>query len=193
MLKKIIAALWESSIHPKEIPVDTVFLLSGNLQEIGKDVTRFISAGKKVYVDIDFIAGLNPDSYGIRYLKSLGINGIITAKMYTYRQSQQAGVPALLRFFALDSRAVEKGIEQILKNRIEAVEILPGIVACKIAQRIRELVGNINIVAAGLIDSESEVRTLLRCVDAISTSKRKLWSCELPHLRESGASHFNQP
>ncbi|OAA31188.1 glycerol-3-phosphate responsive antiterminator GlpP [Kosmotoga arenicorallina S304] len=176
MLTKIIAALWESSIPPEEIPVDTIFLLTGNIMEIGNVTKKFIKAGKKVYVDIDFVAGLNPDRYGIRFLKNLGVTGVITAKMHTYRLSNEAGISAILRFFALDSRAVEKGIEQIIRNRVNAVEILPGIAACKVAKKLRAVERNITIVAAGLVDNEIEVRKLLDCVDAISTSKKELWN-----------------
>ncbi|MCD6159875.1 MAG: glycerol-3-phosphate responsive antiterminator [Kosmotoga sp.] len=176
MLEKIIAALWESSSSPEEIPVDIVFLLSGNILDIGNTVNKFISAGKKVYVDIDFIGGLSPDHYGINYLKSLGVTGVITAKMHTYRLAHETGISAILRFFALDSRAVEKGIEQIIRNKIKAVEILPGIAACKVAKKLRSIASNITIVAAGLVDNEDEVKKLLECVDAISTSKKELWN-----------------
>jgi len=83
---------------------------------------------------------------------------------------------SLLRFFVLDSRAVEKGIQQIVSNGVRNIEILPGIVSTKIAPKIRAYAPDITIVAAGLIDSVDELEVLKKHVDGVSTSSTSLWT-----------------
>jgi len=175
MLRGIIAALWEKKVTPDGILPSTVFFLDGGLKELSKRVELFKSSGKTVFVDIDFVSGLQGDRDGIDYLKSIGVDGIITARMRTYNVSTSAGLPTLLRFFALDSRAVDKGLQQVSQNNVRAIEILPAMAAAKVAGRIREFVPNINIVAAGLVSSLEEVEELKKHVDAVSTSSEKLW------------------
>ncbi|ACR78894.1 MULTISPECIES: glycerol-3-phosphate responsive antiterminator [Kosmotoga] len=175
MLKGIIAALWERTIPPERVPNDTIFFLNGGLLELPERVKRFKESGKRIYVDIDFISGLNSDHDSVQYLKEIGVDGVITAKVRTYKIALSLGIPGLLRFFALDSRAVDRGLEQILHNDVRAVEILPGLAACKVSKKLRGLLPNVNIVAAGLIDNVEELKMIKPYVDAISTSNKELW------------------
>ncbi|HAA85436.1 MAG TPA: glycerol-3-phosphate responsive antiterminator GlpP [Kosmotogaceae bacterium] len=176
MLRGIIAALWEKKVTPDGILPSTVFFLDGGLKELSRRVDLFKNSGKTVFVDIDFVSGLQGDRDGIDYLKSIGVDGIITARMRTYNVSTSAGLPTLLRFFALDSRAVDKGLQQVSQNNVRAIEILPAMAAAKIASRIRGFVPNINIVAAGLVSNLEEIEELKKHVDAVSTSSERLWN-----------------
>ncbi|RKX54485.1 MAG: glycerol-3-phosphate responsive antiterminator, partial [Thermotoga sp.] len=53
------------------------------------------------------------------------------------------------------------------------VEILPGLVAPKIALKLPRR--NMTIIAAGLIETVEEAKNLLKHVDAISTSSKTIW------------------
>ncbi|TYB80832.1 MAG: glycerol-3-phosphate responsive antiterminator [Kosmotoga sp.] len=176
MLKGIIAALWESSVKPEEVETETVFFLNGNINELPKRLKLFKNQNKKVLVDIDFISGLRSDRAGIHFLKDLGANGIITAKLKIRNIAHSIGLTSILRFFALDSRAVDRGIEQIESNKINIVEILPGIISKKVAPKLRYFIPDIKIVAAGLVDKAEEIKELKEYVNAISTSRRDLWN-----------------
>ncbi len=176
MLRGIIAALWKKGLTPDEVLPSTVFFLDGGLKELYRRVQLFKDSRRTVFVDIDFVSGLQGDRDGVDYLKSIGVDGIITARMRTYNMSCSAGLPSVLRFFALDSRAVEKGLQQLSQNNVKAIEVLPAIAAAKIASRIRLFVPNINIVAAGLLDNVEELAELKKHVDAVSTSSEKLWT-----------------
>lgn len=177
MLEGIIAALWDRKERPDSVIPDTVFFLNGGLFEIRERIDQFKSAGKRVFVDIDFVSGLSGDEDSVLYLKKSGVDGIITAKLRIFKQAMNAGMSeSLLRFFALDSRAVEKGIQQIVSNGVRNIEILPGIVSAKIAPKIRSYAPDITIVAAGLIDSVEEIELLKKHVDGVSTSSTSLWT-----------------
>ncbi|HOI63221.1 MAG TPA: glycerol-3-phosphate responsive antiterminator [Mesotoga sp.] len=175
MLKGIIAALWDRKTRPEEVDPRTVFFLNGGLFEIQDRINEFKAAGKSVFVDIDFISGLSGDEDSVLFLKKCGIDGIITAKIRISKQAISLGMNSLLRFFALDSRAVDKGIQQILSNGVKNIEILPGLVSTKVAPRIRAMVPDVNLVAAGLIDTSEELDLLKKYVDGVSTSSTVLW------------------
>lgn len=175
MLKGIIAALWDRKVKPEDVLPKTVFFLNGGLFEIPDRINEFKRKGKTVLVDIDFISGISGDEDSVLFLKKCGVDGIITAKLRIYKQAVSLGTNSLLRFFALDSRAVERGIGQISSNNIKNIEILPGLVATKVAPRIRGLVPDANIVAAGLIDSARELDVLKNYVNGVSTSSVSLW------------------
>ncbi len=177
MLKGIIAALWNRKERPESVSPETVFFLNGGLFEIQERIDRFKAAGKKVFVDIDFVSGLSGDEDSVLYLKKSGVDGIITAKLRIFKQAVNAGMhQSLLRFFVLDSRAVEKGIQTIVANGVRNIEILPGIVAAKVAPKIRVHAPETTIVAAGLIDSVEEIEMLKNHVDGVSTSSTALWT-----------------
>ncbi|MFO7880977.1 MAG: glycerol-3-phosphate responsive antiterminator [Kosmotogaceae bacterium] len=176
MLNGIIAALWESSVKPEEVDTKTVFFLNGSITGLPERIKLFHNHNKKVLVDIDFISGLRSDRAGIHFLKEIGVDGIITAKLKVRNIAYSMGVTSILRFFALDSRAVDRGIEQIESNKIDIVEILPGIISKKVAPKLRYFIPEIKIVAAGLINEIDEIEELREHVNAISTSRRDLWN-----------------
>lgn len=175
MLDGIIAALWDLNINPMEVRPETIFFLNSNLSTLGERIKLFKMAGKNVFVDIDFVSGLEGNEDGLKFLMKLGADGIITTRMRTHNIANSFRMPCVLRFFALDSRAVEKGLQQLMGNRIKCIEILPGPAAPKIAPKIRALSPGTKIVAAGLIDSYSELDNLKNYVNAVSTSSKKLW------------------
>jgi len=169
--KGIIAALWK---RVEEVPTDDVFLLKGNIETVSDEVRFYKEMGKRVFVDMDFVEGLGDGEYAIRFLKNRAdVDGIITVKLKNYLAARKLSIPAILRFFALDSRAVEKGISQIESNNVEIVEVLPGIAVFKFVKRLKRR--NFNLIAAGLIDEEDEAKELLKVADAISTSSESLW------------------
>lgn len=176
VLKGIIAALWESSVKPEEVETETVFFLNGSITELPERLKHFHNHNKRVLVDIDFISGLRSDKAGIHFLKGIGVDGIITAKLKVRNIANSLGLTSILRFFALDSRAVDRGIEQIESNKIDIVEILPGIISKKVAPKLRYFIPDIKIVAAGLVDKTEEINELKKHVNAISTSRRDLWN-----------------
>lgn len=176
MLDGIIAALWDLNINPMEVNPETIFFLNSKLSNLEEKIKLFKSAGKNVFVDIDFVSGLEGNEDGLKFLMKMGATGIITTRMRTHNIANSFQMPCVLRFFALDSRAVEKGLQQLMGNRINCIEILPGPAAIKIAPKIKTLSPNTKIVAAGLIDSFDELENLKNYVDAVSTSSQKLWS-----------------
>jgi glycerol uptake operon antiterminator len=170
MFRGIIAAVWDME-SLGEIGPDVVFLLKSDILNLKFHLKILKDKGKTVFVDVDFVSGLGEGEEAVLFVKKTGADGIITIKPKNYLAAKRNNIPAVLRFFALDSKAVEKGIEQIESLGVDVVEILPGLVAPKVAKKIPGR----TVIAAGLVETEEEAREILRHVSAISTSSRNLW------------------
>jgi len=175
LLKGIIASLWEF-IDPETIPVDTVFILTSSLCRLPHEVQACHSAGKKVFVDMDFVEGLSEGKAAIDYLKSIGVDGLISVKLSNFHYARKIEMPFVLRVFALDSKAVEKAYNQVKSNGVDIVEILPGCASLKVGKMFKAL--GINVITGGLVTTRQEAKKLLQVVDAISTSAKNLWTKE---------------
>ncbi|AJG41148.1 antiterminator [Thermotoga sp. RQ7] len=170
MFRGIIAAIWDME-SLGEIGPDVVFLLKSDILNLKFHLKILKDKGKTVFVDVDFVSGLGEGEEAVLFVKKAGADGIITIKPKNYLAAKKNSIPAVLRFFALDSKAVERGIEQIESLGVDVVEILPGLVAPKVAKKIPGR----TVIAAGLVETEEEAREILKHVSAISTSSRSLW------------------
>jgi len=172
MLKGVIAALWEF-MDPSDIPVDTVFILNSSLKRLARDIEIYHAYEKKVYVDMDFVDGLSEGEAAVEYLRTIGVDGIISVKLRNFHCAHKLNIPFVLRIFSLDSRAVEKAYNQVVVNSVDTIEVLPGCAAFKVAPKFKAM--GVNVVAAGLVSTKEELGKLLQVVDAVSTSSRRLW------------------
>ncbi|PLV60167.1 glycerol-3-phosphate responsive antiterminator [Thermotoga sp. KOL6] len=174
MFKGVIAAIWDMDALG-EVKPNVVFLLKSDILNLKFHIKILKDREKTVFVDMDFVEGLGEGEEAVLFVKKSGADGIITIKPKNYMVAKRKGIPAVLRFFALDSKAVERGVEQIESLDADVVEILPGLVAPKVAKK---LPGR-TIIAAGLVETVQEAQEILKHVSAISTSSRNLWNLTL--------------
>ncbi len=173
--KEIIAAVWPDTCI-RDIPdeCETIFLLGATISNVGDRVRLFSS--KKVWVDVDFVEGLEKNKAAIKFLRDKGAYGIITTKLSLVKECERVGMPTILRFFALDSHAVRNGLHHLL--HIKNIEVLPAAVLPKIVPTLKSINPNLFVIAAGLISSAHEVRKLFESdVDAVSIGGelKKVW------------------
>ncbi len=173
--KEIIAAVWPDT-YIQDIPdeCETIFLLGATISNIGDRVHLFPT--KKVWVDVDFVDGLEKNKAAIKFLKDKGIYGIITTKLSLVKECERVGMPAILRFFALDSHAVRNGLRHLL--HVKKIEVLPAAVLPKLIPTLKGINPDLFVIAAGLISSAHEVRELFESgVDAVSIGGelKKVW------------------
>lgn len=152
----------------------SLFLLQGSINTLPRILKKIKSVGGVLFVDVDFISGLQADDEGILFLKKQGVNGIITTKPRLVKLARDMNLSVVLRFFAIDSHAVERGAEQIRNYSPDFVEILPGIAAVRV---IKKLNTSSQIIAAGLLDNEEDVREIFKKgINHISTSSTEIWN-----------------
>jgi glycerol uptake operon antiterminator len=157
-------------------PWPVLFLLVGDLFTAEEYVKQALDAGKKVFLHVDFIAGLGGDPVALKFVaERIRPTGIISTKSHVVKNAKKYGLLAIQRIFLIDTSALEQGIHNIRQSEPDAVEIMPGL----IPRVIKELAASISlpIIAGGLIKEQSEIQAALQAgASAVSMGNKKLWS-----------------
>lgn len=167
----------EGLVKSLETDIDIVFILYGDICTIGSIVERVKAEGKTAMVHMDLIHGLSPREVSVQFIKENSrADGIITTRANLIPCAKRLNMNTILRFFLLDSMA----LEQVKKQRSEklqpdVIEILPGVLQ---PEMIEKLVGlsPCPLMMSGLISEKKEILTALsHGAVAVSTTDRRLW------------------
>ncbi len=159
--------------------IEIIFILYGDICTIAGIVRKIKDAGKVAMVHVDLITGLNTTKdVCIDFIKNnTQADGIITTKNSLIPHAKELGLSTVLRYFILDSLALEN-IEKQAKSpgtRPDIIEFLPGIILPKMIKRINK-VSRVPIIAGGLIaDREDVMNALDAGAMAISTTNQDVW------------------
>lgn len=156
-------------------PSHVVFVLFGDLCNIGLITEKIKAVGKLAIVHIDLIDGLANRDISVQFLKqSTKADGVISTKAQLIHRAKELGLITVQRFFLLDSLSLENVRRHIPGGSADFVELLPGVMPKVIRSCVREL--GIPIIAGGLIsDKEDVLSTLGAGATAVSTTKESLW------------------
>lgn len=139
--------------------VKVIFLLQTNITELSDKIRDAKAHGKLLFVHIDFADGIGKDSFGVKYIRSLGADGIISTKPSVIKAAKECGILCVQRFFMVDSRSVDTALESVRQNHPDMIEVMPGI-AYKAIQKMSAGAG-VPVIAGGLIESYEEVTQAL--------------------------------
>lgn len=157
-------------------PNEIVFILYGDIVSIDERVEAVLAKKKIPFVHIDMIHGMasNPIVMDYFYKHFRRDCGIITTKSNLAKKAMEHGIWAIQRYFMLDSLSVESAIDGITRMRIDAIEIMPGIIPRVINQISQKT--TVPIIAGGLVQTSLDVEKI-RAAGAVSvsTSKTELW------------------
>lgn len=156
-------------------PSSVVFVLSGDICNIGLIVKQIKAADKLALVHLDLISGLASREISVRFLReNTAADGIISTKAPLIRCAKEMGLITVQRHFLLDSMSLENAEKHIREQTADFNEILPGVMP----KIIRRCVSGTNmpIIAGGMIaDKEDIVLALSAGATAVSTTKESLW------------------
>lgn len=152
-----------------------VFLLFGNIINVGDLVRRVQEKDKLCIVHIDLVEGLsNRDIAVDGLIKLCHPDGIISTRGSLVRRAQSLGLLAIQRAFLLDSMSMRSLLGQVEANRPDFMEILPGVIPSAIGEVVSKT--NVPVIAGGLIRSKQDVMQALNAgVIAVSTSSYEVW------------------
>lgn len=171
----VIAAVAEPECLPRALASDctVVFLLSGDILNIGAMVDAVKGAGKAAMVHLDLIEGLSGREIAVDAIHAMTrADGIISTRAAQIKRARQLGLTTIQRGFLLDSRSVRSLQAQ---GRPDYVEILPGLIPRVIGELSRSM--NVPIIAGGLIKSKEEVVAALSAgAVAVSTTAEAVWA-----------------
>ena len=159
--------------------VEIVFVLYGDINTISQIVRKIKEAGKVAMVHVDLITGLNNSrDVCIDFIKNnTDADGIITTKSQLIQHAKELGLNTVLRYFILDSMALQNIEKQAQTKTVrpDLIEFLPGIVLPKMIRRINK-VSKVPIIAGGLISYKEDVMNALDAgAIAISSTDQRVW------------------
>lgn len=152
-----------------------VFILYGDIMNIASIVEQVKERNKLAMVHMDLVAGLGSKEISVDYIRTATrADGIISTKPALIRRAKELKLYTVMRFFVIDSMAVENIHRQCEQARPDCIEILPGVmpkVIGRIASAVRE-----PVIAGGLITDKEDVMSALDAgAISISTTNRQLW------------------
>ena len=161
-----------------ESSIDIVFVLYGDICSIPDIVEKIKRDGRTALVHMDLVSGLAPKDAALDYIRKFTqADGIITTKANLIPYARSLGFYTVLRYFVLDSMAlesVEKGSRYGVVQP-DVIEILPGILPAKMIREFNRI-SRVPIICGGLIrDREDVMQALKGGAAAISTTNQKVW------------------
>lgn len=155
-------------------PGNLVFHLGANLVTVSDRAQQAHAVGKKIFVHLDMALGLGKDRYALEFLKSCGVDGIITTKNSAVRDANELGLITVQRFFMIDSQSVSSALDNIRTAKPSMVELLPGVLPAIVAKFSREI--KQPVIAGGLIRTKEDIMAALSSgATAVSTATEALW------------------
>ncbi|MBQ8407488.1 MAG: glycerol-3-phosphate responsive antiterminator [Clostridia bacterium] len=164
----------EEFLHAIGCAPEVIFDLNPDLMNVSAKLKKAHDAGKKLFIHLDLAKGIGKDESGIRFLKRIGIDGVITTKVSITKMARECGICTVQRFFIVDSHSIATTVEAVKSSKPDMIEIMPGTVI-KIIERLKKMI-DIPIIAGGLIENGEEICAALENgAAAVSTGRRELW------------------
>lgn len=152
-----------------------VFILFGDICTISGIVKRIKTAGKLAMVHMDLIAGLSAREISVDFIRNnTEADGILTTKPALIRRARELSLYTVLRYFLLDSMALENIAHQQKTVKPDLIEVLPGVMP-KVIRKICQT-SQTPIIAGGLISDKEDVMGALDAgAIAVSTTSCSVW------------------
>ena len=160
--------------------VSVVILLGGDINDLEEMLkVRSKYPDKFLLAHVDLLNGIGKDESGIRYLKHLGLEGIVSIKWQLLRYAKENNMLTVQRLFLVDSEAIRTGLKVIKQTSPDALEILPATVPKFVIDELHKATA-LSILGGGLLRTEEDVRTALsNGLTAVTASRRNLWNLHL--------------
>ena len=152
-----------------------VFILFGDICSIGEIVEKVKDTGRLAMVHVDLVTGLGGKEVAVDYIRRFtAADGIITTKPALIRRGKELSLCTVLRYFLIDSMALENIRNQQRMVRPDFIEVLPGLMP-KVIRKICRT-SRVPIIAGGLITDKEDVMAALSAgAIAVSTTNQDVW------------------
>ena len=177
--RHVIPVIWDPTTHRELLArASAVFLQGGPLGDLARILDAFSGSHLEhlpLFVHIDLVAGLENSEAGLEYLAGFDrITGVVTVHHHLASAARRFDLLSIVRLFLSDSRAVDRGLSVATKSHPDAIEILPAVVAAKVAQDFAG--SHIPRIAGGLCRTESDVNEVLASgCRAVTSTSPALW------------------
>ena len=115
-----------------ESKVEVIYLLYSNILTVKQHIDEGHAVNKKIFVHMDFAEGIGKDRAGLEYIKSLGVDGIVTTRTNLIRPAKEMGLFTIQRFFENNLNVSETSRKlfvhrNTLVYRLEKIKKLTGL------------------------------------------------------------------
>lgn len=157
-----------------ESDCSVIFVLFGDICSVKDIVARIKEKNRIAMIHMDLITGLGSKEVSVDYIKQVGADGIISTKPTLVKRARELEMYTVLRFFVIDSMAIENIYKQCMLAKPDCIEILPGVMP-KVIRKIKER-ERTPLIAGGLISDKEDIMAALKAgAVSISTTQSKLW------------------
>ena len=155
--------------------IKVVFILFGDICNIGSIVKRIKDAGKVAMVHMELVNGISGKDIALDFIKQYTqADGIITTKNTLIKYAKQLGLYTVHRYFVMDSMAMSNLEKQAGNYLPDVVEVMPGIMPGMI-KKVKSI-SKVPVIAGGLIATRQDVMTALDSgAIAISATSYDVW------------------
>jgi len=154
--------------------ITTILLRHCNLFELRPMLDHAFERGVAVYVNVDHIDGIHPDTAGLRYLaQQLHIAGIISSNTRILALGKSFELETVQRLFAVDSTGLEAALESVDTHHVDLLDISPALV---IPYVVSQTPLPLPFMGSGLISTFQQVQAVLRAGALhVAVARPELW------------------
>ena len=106
--------------------IQVIFILFGDICSIAEIVKKVKSANKIAMVHLDLVVGLSSKDIVVDFIKqNTQTDGIITTKPMLVKRAKELNLFTVLRYFMIDSMALENIRQQPHSIKPDFIEVLP--------------------------------------------------------------------
>lgn len=155
--------------------VSAILLRHCNLFEFKSMLENAHERELAIYVNVDHIDGIHPDSAGLRYLThSLHITGIISSNPRILALAKAFDLETIQRIFAVDSTGLEVALESVDSQYVDLLDISPALV---IPYVVSQTTLPLPFIGSGLIYTFQQVQAVLRAgALRVAVARPELWT-----------------
>ena len=140
--------------------ISTVLLRHCNLLELRPLLDHAFEHEMAVYVNVDHIDGIHPDSAGLRFLAhQLHIAGVVSSNPRILTLGKSFELETIQRLFAVDSTGLEVALESLDNHNVDLLDISPALV---IPYVVSHITLPLPFIGSGLISTFQQVQSVLR-------------------------------
>jgi glycerol uptake operon antiterminator len=154
--------------------ITTILLRHCNLFELRPMLDHAFEREVAVYVNVDHIDGIHPDTAGLRYLAhQLHIAGIISSNARILALGKSFELETVQRLFAVDSTGLEAALESVDTHHVDLLDISPALVIPYVVSRTPL---PLPFMGSGLISTFQQVQAVLRAgASHVAVARPELW------------------
>ncbi len=165
-------------LHVLDIPeARTIFLRHCNLFEISALLKHAYQRNRALYVNVDHIDGIHPDSAGLHYLtRQFHVAGIISSNPRTLALAKGYELETVQRVFAMDSTGLEVALDSVDRQCVDLLDIAPALaVPAVVPSLLTQL--PLPFTASGLVFTFKQVGAIIDAgAVAVAVTKSELFA-----------------